>query len=398
MCGYHFEGEAEDGLEQDSSQRKSRVRQRTISVSKDEMEDISQHVSAESDDFNENTSVLDSHEEELDFAGPQKEDPKDWDNKPVGLFADLEDAALEDAAEISSEYDGGTSDEDSLEHEFVKQDKAEVFFQLAEELEEDSEPKPVSSERALEQGSKLDKYEESDLVQPSFSDDADDGEEDSEDDGIDEIEDVYPDEGGAQRSEGPEQRPTSRRRRRRRKKKRPTTDVSIAVAADEEKKLVQFNEFQVLEKETEMATFESPRDESGFDRGISDESPIPSEAEASLALDEGALVGWLVNYDQDAKGVAGEIRSGKFFIGRQRLRKHDMVIGDSAISTPHCLMAASCSGGLVVQDLMSDQGTFIKKRGAGSFVKVQDSTKVEHGDCLRFGGYEVLVCLVPKTR
>lgn len=118
----------------------------------------------------------------------------------------------------------------------------------------------------------------------------------------------------------------------------------------------------------------------------------PERAEAGA---EGVLVGWFVNYEQDSNGLSIEIRSGKYFVARQRLRDDDLVIPDTAVSTPHCLVKASRKGGLEIQDLMSEQGTFLKKKGSNSFVPVKDVESVEHGDCLRLGAYEVTVCLVP---
>lgn len=123
--------------------------------------------------------------------------------------------------------------------------------------------------------------------------------------------------------------------------------------------------------------------------------PVESRPRASAAPGDGTLLGWLVNYVQDPKGVGSELRSGQFFVGRQRLRNSDMVIADSSISTPHCLVYAHTQEGFRVQDLMSEQGTYIKRRGSENYVAVGGPTEVKHGDWLRFGAYEVMVCLVP---
>ena len=120
------------------------------------------------------------------------------------------------------------------------------------------------------------------------------------------------------------------------------------------------------------------------------EAPKSKQAEAA----NGVLVGWLVNYAQNTNGTSIELRSGKYFVARQRLRDDDLVIPDSAISTPHCLIKAS-KGSLQIQDLMSEQGTFIKKEGSASFVSVEEAGVIGHGDRIRFGAFEVVVCLVP---
>ena len=105
-------------------------------------------------------------------------------------------------------------------------------------------------------------------------------------------------------------------------------------------------------------------------------------------------MGWLVNYAQNSAGTSIEIRSGKYFVARQRLRDDDLVIPDSAISTPHCLLKAS-KGTLQIQDLMSEQGTYVKKSGSSTFVPVDEASILEHGDRIKFGAFEVVVCLVP---
>ena len=152
--------------------------------------------------------------------------------------------------------------------------------------------------------------------------------------------------------------------------------------------------------EVESPVFESADHENSFAKDIQVMAQVnPAIQGAQVAAqEEGALVGWLVTFGHDAKGMSTEIRSGKYFVGRQRLRKHDMIIADSGVSTPHCLIAASPADGLKIQDLMSEQGTFVKRRGSQSYVPVHDVIAVEHGDFVRFGGYEVLICLVPSAR
>lgn len=106
------------------------------------------------------------------------------------------------------------------------------------------------------------------------------------------------------------------------------------------------------------------------------------------------LLGWFVNYSTDANGKCFEIRNGKKFIGRQELRPHDLLIPDSAISTPHCLLSAE-GGKIGLQDLMSEQGTFVKHVGDNEFKKIDSSVILKHGDILRLGTFELIVCLIP---
>jgi len=110
---------------------------------------------------------------------------------------------------------------------------------------------------------------------------------------------------------------------------------------------------------------------------------------------EGKLLGWLVNYSMNGKGVSFELRSGRRFVGRQALRQDDLIIPDSALSTPHCLLQVE-DGQMFIQDLMSENGTFIKSSNSNEFLKKDASVKLNHGDIVRFGSYELIICLVPK--
>jgi hypothetical protein len=158
---------------------------------------------------------------------------------------------------------------------------------------------------------------------------------------------------------------------------------------DEQEKVEKISESAVMasqEEEIERSPKGKPSRGRGQRNGRTDAAP---------SEDAGILMGWLVNYAQDVQGFSIELRSGRYFVGRKSLREDDVVIPDTAISTPHCLVTATKEDGLQVQDLMSEQGTFIKRKGSNSFVQIQDTVEVQHGDTLRFGAYEAVVCLVP---
>ena len=109
----------------------------------------------------------------------------------------------------------------------------------------------------------------------------------------------------------------------------------------------------------------------------------------------GMLIGWLINFSDDSRGVAREVREGQFFVGKQRLRDTDMVFTDESISTPHCLMRADAESGIFIQDLMSEKGTYIK-RSNGDTIQVDSEPRLlNHGDWVIFGEYELLISLVP---
>jgi hypothetical protein len=107
----------------------------------------------------------------------------------------------------------------------------------------------------------------------------------------------------------------------------------------------------------------------------------------------GRLFGWLVSY-ATPKGVATELREGKFFVSRTSLKENDLIINDESVSTPHAMITVSQDTGLQIQDLMSACGFFVKKRGTDSFQREYYTTVIEHGDWIRFGGVEYLVSLI----
>lgn len=117
--------------------------------------------------------------------------------------------------------------------------------------------------------------------------------------------------------------------------------------------------------------------------------------ELNPAQAEGALIGWLVDFGTEGKGTAFELRAGKFFVGRQKLRPNDMVFENPTISTPHCVLTANGPDGLHVQDLMSERGTQFRRANEQRMQVVQGVVTLHHGDWLKLGEYEVMVCLVP---
>jgi pSer/pThr/pTyr-binding forkhead associated (FHA) protein len=96
----------------------------------------------------------------------------------------------------------------------------------------------------------------------------------------------------------------------------------------------------------------------------------------------------------DPDGAATELREGKFFVTASSLKDSDLIIDEPSISTPHALVSVSTDGGLQVQDLMSDRGVFVRRRGDDTYRREPDVTRVEHGDWLRFGDVEYLVSLI----
>jgi hypothetical protein len=109
----------------------------------------------------------------------------------------------------------------------------------------------------------------------------------------------------------------------------------------------------------------------------------------------GRLFGWLVSYE-NPDGRAIELREGKFFVTSSSIKGSDLVLEDPSISTPHALMSISDSG-LLVQDLMSDYGVFVRTDNDVDYRREDGVIRIEHGDWVRFGEVEFLVIIVPST-
>lgn len=107
----------------------------------------------------------------------------------------------------------------------------------------------------------------------------------------------------------------------------------------------------------------------------------------------GRLYGWLVSYS-DPDGRSIELREGKFFVTGSSLKESDLIINDKSISTPHALVSVGGDGGLRLQDLMSDRGVFLRHGESGAYQRREEPCTVEHGDWVRFGDVEFLVCLI----
>ena len=78
--------------------------------------------------------------------------------------------------------------------------------------------------------------------------------------------------------------------------------------------------------------------------------------------------------------------------GKPTANQHSLALYEN-VSTPHCLVVVA-EGTFCVQDLMSERGTYLQRLGSGTFAQVSDIVEVHHGDRLKFGDYEVMVCLL----
>lgn len=107
----------------------------------------------------------------------------------------------------------------------------------------------------------------------------------------------------------------------------------------------------------------------------------------------GKLCAWLISYN-DPDGVATEIRSGKFFVSSAPLKSNDLIIDEPSVSMPHALVAAGDKG-VMIQDLMSDNGVFVRSFRGGEYERQEAAIRLEHGDWIKFGDVEYQVAIVP---
>lgn len=132
------------------------------------------------------------------------------------------------------------------------------------------------------------------------------------------------------------------------------------------------------------------------------ETPVRERAPAPTATrrepvkhseELGRLFGWLVNYSEP-NGTSIELREGRFFVTSTPLRPTDLVLDDKTISTPHAMFTIGLDTGIVIQDLKSDRGVFVREREASTYRREYDNAELQHGDWLRFGDLEFLVSII----
>jgi len=165
-------------------------------------------------------------------------------------------------------------------------------------------------------------------------------------------------------------------------------EVSAPIMSAGEEDTNRFN--NVAERDASM----SREIESQVDNARGPLSTLVGEG-AQVSKDAGTLVGWLVNFEDDPRGRSMEVRSGKFMISNQRLRDSDIRLAHKSVSTPHCLLVAAPGSGLIVLDLMSECGTFVKRTTETNFKRYHEAVTLASGDVLRLGDYALTVVLLP---
>lgn len=121
------------------------------------------------------------------------------------------------------------------------------------------------------------------------------------------------------------------------------------------------------------------------------------EAKSSHIINLTPLVGWFIGYGETKAGLTYEVRTGRFLITKEALLDSDVVLEDDTLSTPHCILKASADDGISIQDLMSENGTSVKKSNRAKFQTCDGPTPLNSGDVIKLGGTEMLVVLVPQA-
>lgn len=100
----------------------------------------------------------------------------------------------------------------------------------------------------------------------------------------------------------------------------------------------------------------------------------------------GRLVGWLVSYGLNERGLAHEVRSGRTFLGSEDdSLGMAIVVDDSSIDSLHLAIKANQKHRVVIQDVFSSTGTFIQRVGTDQEARLEGPTEIEHGDWIRVG-------------
>ncbi len=107
------------------------------------------------------------------------------------------------------------------------------------------------------------------------------------------------------------------------------------------------------------------------------------------------LVGWLVSYEMDKMGKAFEIRAGRTLISAENGKGRFITVADTQLSSPHMAISASQKHRVLVQDIFSDDGSFLTRSDADKESPINSPIEVGHGDWIRVGAKtRFQVCLI----
>lgn len=110
------------------------------------------------------------------------------------------------------------------------------------------------------------------------------------------------------------------------------------------------------------------------------------------------IIGFLVSYKDNENGEVIEVRQGRWLLTSKFSDQSDqqIVIDDETISPLHAIIRATADGKVDVLDQLTEYGTGLTRASGGAEIDLAGAKeKIEHGDTIRFGKREFVVCLVP---
>jgi hypothetical protein len=403
MCGYVFEASKDDSSDDSSSVSSGRVRQRTVSKSREEIltalgkgsvSPTTKHVETEPLDLG--PSIQLKNLEKSSNVESEGSYPSETDVENESKVYDSEDDSDKDASdEESDKYNEEINEVTESDNSLLDEDDSNSLTDDNEQIEENVLSEFHETEESIEKTinetvSVTFKEKPEDVLEEDFDDNEDFEVDNSTKPAVLE----------SQQSEVPEY----------------VSDVTNTEVITESyvnlpeqptfKLRGNGSRYTIEESSVTKATLDKNNDQDGSAREeleVKSEkkdkenkvifSPVQNKGGVSSVNTEiDQLVGWLVSFDEP-RGRAIEIRGNAFFISRQRIRETDLIIDHDGVMTPHCLVTIK-GASVTLQDMLSHR-LFARKKGQVQYSRVEDKVEVETGDYIRFGDSEFLLVLLP---
>jgi Uncharacterised protein family UPF0547/FHA domain len=97
----------------------------------------------------------------------------------------------------------------------------------------------------------------------------------------------------------------------------------------------------------------------------------------------------------DPKRKSIEIRGNKFFVTKTQIRSGDLVVDNDSVSSPHALVKVIDGGKVYLQDLLSEQGSSFKDPNSTEYNPVTDGVTISSGSFIKLGKAEFLLVMIP---